>query len=176
MPISPVTANYAQQQLQDAYSKPPSNPHAGASGTDNAGGLLRSARNDGTLAIEAIKTDKPGFFDQLLTKTGVKAEKPTVSQMELRLSDIKKMGVTLLHHPKPSVVKSYVLEVKSFLNDVRDNAYEGHRSPEDLFDKVDIADKKLDELADDFLSSQKSEMHLLHSLGALQGLLVDILV
>lgn len=184
MPISPVTANHANQQLKDAYSKPPSNPNAGAAGADVSS--LRaptSLHSSGQAPLsnlpataEVTKTDKTNFFDQLLTKTGIKTEKPTASQMQSRLADIKKMGITLRHHPEPSMVKSYVSEVKSFLTDVRDNAYEGHRSAEDLFEKIDIADKQLDELADDFLASQKPEMQLLDSLGALEGLLVDILV
>lgn len=174
MPISPVTTNYANQQLKDAYSKPSNNSNAAAAETDVS--TLKSESANLPAKVETAQVEKNNFFDQLLTKTGMKTEKPTVGQMQSRLADIKKMGVTLRHHPEPSMVKSYVSEVKSFLTDVRDNAYQGHRSEEDLFEKIDIADRQLDELADDFLGSQKSEMQLLDSLGALEGLLVDILV
>lgn len=170
MSLAPVTANYANQPLLDAYSK----PHSDTKSSDS--GLLKAEANKSSAVLDTKKTDKPNFLEQLLKKTGIKTEKPSLNQMQSRLADIKKLGTTLRHHPEPSMVKAYVTEVKSFLMDVRDNAYEGHKSPEDLFEKVDVVDKKLDELADDFLASQKPEMQLIDSLGALEGLLIDILV
>lgn len=173
MSVSPISASYTNQHLTDAYTT----KHNSSSGEANPSPVKSDKSN--SVLRHTVKTEeakKTNFLEQLLNKSKSTNKGSSVAEMQLRLVDIKKLGITLRHHPEPSMVKSYVSEVKNFLDDLRDKAYQGHKSPEDLFEKINIVDKHLDKLADDFLSSQKNEFALVNSLGVLEGLLVDILV
>lgn len=142
------------------------------------------ADNEGTVEIaknevvkstvnESNKQNRIGFFEQLLgSKTSTK-EKPTAEAMTLRLADLKAKGNILRHHPLPNMVKSYVKDLKDFLGDLREHAYQAEHKDE-LFQRMKVVDENLDKLADKLLDEQKHELALVASLGELQGLLVDV--
>ncbi len=142
-----------------------------------------TAINQGTQTAEAqesklnpIKEAKPSFIDKLdKFLTVSKKEKPSLEDMQSRLADIKYKGKMLLHHPLESSVKSYMKDVKDFLSDVRDHAYSSQQR-DNLFQKINVVDSKLDKVGDELLEGQGNELALLDSLGQLQGLLVDIYV
>ena len=126
--------------------------------------------------LNPLKETKPSFvekLDKFLTVT--KKEKPSLDEMQNRLADIKYRGKMLLHHPLETSVKSYMKDLKDFLSDVRDHAY-GSQQRDNLFQKINVVDSKLDKLGDELLQGQTNELALLDSLGQLQGLLVDIYV
>lgn len=127
-----------------------------------------------------VKTEenKKTFWDQLtnqVKKTSNETVAAEPASYEQRLNQIQKKGKILLEHPLPSVMKDYLSDVKSFLNDVRENAYSG-KSEDGVFKKLDLADEKLEKLAENLLQEQKPELNLAASLGELQGLLIDIFV
>lgn len=122
--------------------------------------------------------EKKNFWDQLTSQVKKTSNETVVAEpasYEQRLSQIQKKGKILLEHPLPSVMKDYLSDVKSFLNDVRENAYNG-QTKDGVFEKLDLADEKLEKLAENLLQEQKPELNLAASLGELQGLLVDIFV
>lgn len=138
--------------------------------------LQATVVKESTVAKEA-QPSKPGnFFDQLMSRNDQATNKLSFSEMQSKLVDIKHLGTLVKQHPEPNVVKSYVSELRSFLSQLKDSAYEGQRSEDDLFEKINIVDTKLDELVDELLGSQKSEMEIVNSLGVLEGLLIDIFV
>lgn len=128
------------------------------------------------LKLDPVKDSKPSFiekFDKFLTAT--KKEKPSLQDMQGRLADIKYRGKMLLNHPLESSVKSYMKDIKDFLSDVRDHAYES-KYRDNLFQKLNVVDAKLEKVGDELMNGQTNELALLDSLGHLQGLLVDIYV
>jgi uncharacterized protein YaaR (DUF327 family) len=126
--------------------------------------------------LDLVQETKPNFlekFDKFLTVT--KKERPSLEDMQGRLADIKYRGKMLLNHPIESSVKSYMKDIKDFLSDVRDHAYES-KYRDSLFQKINVVDSKLEKVGDELLDGQTNELALLDSLGHLQGLLVDIYV
>jgi uncharacterized protein len=126
------------------------------------------------------KAKEPNFLEQFTNKflkhsENKDLEKVGIEAMEARLGELRQKGLNLRQYPISSVLEDYTSSVKSFLSDLQDNAYE-HRSKGDLFERIEVINSKLDELADEFLESQKNELNLLASLGELEGLLVDIFV
>ncbi|MCE2928175.1 MAG: YaaR family protein [Candidatus Caenarcaniphilales bacterium] len=126
---------------------------------------------------ETRKIEKESFWDNLVNKTKQSeiVTRPTETQMMVRLADIKLKGKMLIDHPMPEAVKSYIKDVKDFLNDAREHGYKANFD-EERFQKIDIVDEHLDEMAHDLISGQKPQLDLVNSLGRLQGLLIDIFV
>lgn len=138
---------------------------------------------DGTKQPRALESSKKAdkssesfdFFKQLQKKVDGYRDKPGVTEMQERLSQIRQKGRALLEHPYPKLVDDYIGSVKSFLNDVSEHGYEAEKRS-NLFQKIKVVDEKLDNLAKDFLENNKREIEIVNSLGELEGLLVDILV
>jgi uncharacterized protein len=169
MSIAPISTNYSSQSMLDY--KPASS--SGSEAKDLQASVVKTATAP-TKEVQSTKGNN--FFDQLLTRNEQVSKKISLSEMQTKLADIKHLGTLVKQHPEPNVVKSYVSELRSFLGELRDSAYEEQRSEEDLFEKINIVDQKLDELADELLLSQKTEMQIVNSLGVLEGLLIDIFV
>lgn len=153
---------------------------------------------DSSLSLPALinenkgKADKPDFA-QTLAKTSTAlskssedflqkflnfrstSNKPEFSQMQTRLADIQYKGRLLREHPLPNLIKDYISDVKDFLQDARDHAYKGDFK-ENIFEKISVADKELDGIAKKLLEQEKEAFGLVHSLGRLEGLLIDIFV
>lgn len=134
--------------------------------------LLTSETPKANKASELSVKEKTGFFDQILNP---KNSKPVINaeSMSMRYSELKAKGNLVRHHPLPGIVKDYVKDLKNFLGDIKDQAYQAEHEDE-LFQRIKIVDEKLDKLADEALSDQKRELALVTSLGELQGLLIDV--
>ncbi len=135
----------------------------------------------GQVKASATKTvrqeeSKLNFFEQFKLNIRQQSDvKPSFQQLEQRASDIRRMGAFLEKHPMPEMVKDYVGQVRDLMNDLRDSAYSANKR-DGLFQKIDVIDDKLDALADKVLSEEKDGLQLAHSLGELQGLLIDVFV
>jgi len=121
---------------------------------------------------EITEKPKTGFFEQLLNQKNTK-ETINLESMNMRFSELQAKGKLVRQHPLPGVVKDYVKDLKSFLGDIKDQAYQSEHKDE-LFQRIKIVDENLDKLVDQTLSDQKKEIALVASLGELQGLLIDV--
>ncbi|MBT6844028.1 MAG: DUF327 family protein [Candidatus Melainabacteria bacterium] len=119
---------------------------------------------------------KPNFLERLkaVAEPQLK-QKPEFEAMQDRLAGLRAKGVIVLHYPIDANVKSYVNDLKDFLADIRDHAYDS-QSQDDNFQRIDIVDSKLDALAEELLATEQAELSLVDSLGELQGLIIDIYV
>lgn len=140
----------------------------------------KKTSNSPNLLEKSLNLVNQNFLNQLQNKTTTQ-EKPKLEQMQDRLTDIQRKGVVLRHYPLADIADEYIGSIKSFLDDVREHAYgadfmTGEEGSKPIFEKINIADKKLDELADKLLKDEKAGLDLVASLGELEGLLIDILV
>jgi uncharacterized protein YaaR (DUF327 family) len=133
---------------------------------------LQTAETNTVKSTEAAQKAKPGFFDQLLSPKNSK-ETINLESMTMRFSELQAKGKLVRLHPLPGVVKDYVKDLKSFLGDIKDQAYQSEHKDE-LFQRIKIVDENLDKLVDQTLSDQKREIAVVASLGELQGLLIDV--
>lgn len=145
---------------------------------DGAATGAEEAKDNKAIKLEASKSSavkKTSFLDKLVSVTNQTKPKPTQAQMEDSLAALRAKGKVVLHHPLDKTVKSYVKELKDFLGDIRDHAYQS-KTRDEHYQGIEIADAKLDALAEDLLSTEKAELALMESLGRLQGLIIDIYV
>jgi uncharacterized protein YaaR (DUF327 family) len=125
-----------------------------------------------TKTNELNPKQKNSIFDQLLNSKNPK-EVNSVESMTMRFSELQAKGKTVRLHPIPKVVKEYVKELKNFLGDIKDQAYQAEHKDE-LFQRIKVVNENLDKLADQSLNDQKQELALVASLGELKGLLIDV--
>ena len=97
-----------------------------------------------------------------------------MQRFEMEYASICEMSVK--SHPLPKMVREYVSEIRSFLTDVKDHAFEHRANDEGLFERMEVIDSKLSELGDQLLDEQKNELQIAANLGELQGLLIDFYV
>ncbi len=164
--MSLTAISNAYNSALNSFARPSLNDTISNSGTSEAQNTK----------LDLLKENKPSFvekLDKFLTVS--KKEKPSLDDMQNRLADIKYRGKMLLHHPLESSVKSYMKDLKDFLSDVRDHAYSSEQR-DNLFQKINVVDTKLDKMGEELLQGQANELALLDSLGQLQGLLVDVYV
>ncbi len=124
------------------------------------------------------ETKKPSLFENFLNRSE-NSTRPSNETLNQKLADIKHKGRLVSSHPLPEVVKDYIRDIKSFLTDVKDHAYEHQMSEEGnkkLFEKMELIDNKLVEIADKVIDDQKTELELVASLGDLEGLLIDFYI
>ena len=82
-----------------------------------------SAKTSNVKTDLATRIKENNFFENFLSRS-TKANKVEAKNLETRLVDIKQKASLVMNHPLPSVVKDYVSEIKSFITDVKDHAYE----------------------------------------------------
>jgi uncharacterized protein YaaR (DUF327 family) len=134
---------------------------------------------DGSVEISSSEKNdvsKKNFFENFLNRSD-KLTKPSNDVLNKKLADIRHKAKLVKSHPLPNVVRDYIKDVKSFLTDVKDHAYE-HQMDEDgeLFEKMKLIDKKLADIGDKILEDNKDELKLVAGLGELEGLLIDFYV
>jgi len=144
----------------------------GGSKTGVSDAKLLTAEASTLKNAETVQKPKQGFFDQLLSPKNSK-ETINVDSMTMRFSELQAKGKLVRLHPIPGVVKDYVKDLKSFLGDIKDQAYQSEHKDE-LYQRIKIVHEGLDKLVDQTLSDQKREIALVASLGELQGLLIDV--
>jgi uncharacterized protein YaaR (DUF327 family) len=112
------------------------------------------------------------------------------------MDDVRDKGDILKSRPLPEEIIRYKQAVRNFINYVVHNAYElekdeglknkykptfqGRRSsPEgdnfNMYTKIQVIDKKLEDLAAMLLASQSDQMKLVSRLEEIRGLLIDLL-
>jgi uncharacterized protein YaaR (DUF327 family) len=150
-----------------------------------------------------IKRDRDfsKIFDDLRGKTaddiGPLLNLPvSEDSINLLMDDVRSTGDTLQSRPFPEEIMRYKQAVRNFLNYVVKNAYElehdegiknkfrpsfqGRRNtPEGdkytVYTKIQVIDKKLEDLAAMLLSSQSNQIKLVSRLEEIRGLLIDLL-
>jgi len=150
------------------------------------------------------KSDKTNFsqiYDNLLGKTAdqigplknLPASEEAVSQL---MDEVRDAGDSLKHRPLPEEIMRYKQAVRNFINYIIQNVYskeyeeglpaflkpgfKGKRgTPEAMegkqYVKIQVIDKKLEELASMLLHSQARQLELTSRLEEIKGLLVDLL-
>ena len=147
------------------------------------------------------KTEFSRLFDDLRGKTadeiGPLQDLPASEDSVNKLMDeVRSAGDVLRSRPFPEEIMRYKQAVRNFMNYVVKNSYtieheegipnflkpgfSGRRgTPEamngKLYTKIQVVDKKLEDLAAMLLSGQKQQMELVSRLEEIRGLLVDLL-
>jgi len=147
------------------------------------------------------KTEFSKIFDDLRGKTadeiGPLHELPANEEsVNLLMDEVRSAGDTLQSRPFPEEILRYKQAVRNFINYVVKNAYSlehekglqnflkpgftGQRgTPEAMsqkrYTKIQVIDKKLEDLAAMLLSSQARQLELTSRLEEIKGLLIDLL-
>ena len=147
------------------------------------------------------KTDFSRIFEDIRGKTAGELgplENLPVSEetLNLLMDEVRSAGDTLLSRPLPGEIVRYKQAVRNFMHYVVENCYsldheagipkflkagyKGTRgTPEAMkqltYTKIQVIDKKLEEMAAMLLSSQKPQLELTSRLEEIKGLLIDLL-
>jgi uncharacterized protein YaaR (DUF327 family) len=147
------------------------------------------------------RTDFSRIFDDLRSKTadelGPLADLPVSDEtVNMLMDEVRSSGDILKSRPFPEEIIRYKQAVRGFINYVVKNSYSlereaglpnqmkhgftGHRgTPKAMermkYTKIQLVDKKLEDLAAMLLSSQIRQMELVSRLEEIRGLLVDLL-
>jgi uncharacterized protein YaaR (DUF327 family) len=132
-----------------------------------------SSKQNTAVPDSDLKNSKTeNFFDRLLSR---KLKPSQGETLQARVENLTKLGLSIRQHPMPALIDDYISNVQSLLTDVNDNAY-GSQYKDKLFEKLEVLNSKLIQVADDFQQAQKPTIDIVASLGELQGLLIDIFV
>ena len=152
-------------------------------------------------SIRGTKTDFSSLMENIRGKTadelGPLHDLPVSEEtVNLLMDDVRSAGDALNSRPFPEEIMRYKQAVRSFINYVVKNTYtlehekgmpkflkpgfSGQRGSPDAmsqkqYTKIQIIDKKLDDLAALLLSSQKKQLSLTSRLEEIRGLLIDLL-
>jgi len=147
------------------------------------------------------KTEFSRLFDDLRGKTAdeigpLRALPVSEDSVNILMDEVRNTGDILRSRPFPEEIMRYKQAVRNFMNYVVKNSYSveheegipnflrpgfsGRRgTPEamkgKLYTKIQVVDKKLEDLAAMLLSGQKQQMELVSRLEEIRGLLVDLL-
>ena len=153
---------------------------------------------------KGIQRDKSGFsrlFDDLRGRTadelGPLREFPVSEETEnLLMDEVRSTGDVLKSRPYPEEIIRYKQAVRNFINYVVQNSYaleqeeglpnflkpgfKGRRGTPEAMDgkmytKIQVIDKKLEDLAAMLISSQARQLELVSRLEEIRGLLIDLL-
>jgi len=154
-----------------------------------------------TKTSRAGRTDFSRLFDDLRGRTAdeigplrdLPVSEDTVNKL---MDDVRNSGDILRSRPFPEEIMRYKQAVRNFMNYVVKNAYaleheegipnflrpgfKGRRgTPEamqgKMYTKIQVIDRKLEDLAAMLLTSQNQQMQLVSRLEEIRGLLVDLL-
>jgi uncharacterized protein YaaR (DUF327 family) len=152
-------------------------------------------------SIRGEKTDFSSLFDNLRGKTadeiGPLPDLPvSEGTVNILMDEVRNTGDILRSRPFPEEIMRYKQAVRNFMNYVVKNtydveyeegipnflrpAYKGRRgTPEAMkgkvYTKIQVIDKKLEDLAAMLISSQMQQIELVSKLEEIRGLLVDLL-
>jgi len=159
---------------------------------------------DDRKAKDLRRSEKTGFsriYDNLMSKTAdqigplrdLPVSEDTVNKL---MDDVRDAGDNLRNRPLPDEIMRYKQAVRNFMNYIVQNVYskeyeeglpaflkpgfKGRRgTPEAMegkqYVKIQVIDKKLEELASMLLSSQARQLELTSRLEEIKGLLIDLL-
>jgi uncharacterized protein YaaR (DUF327 family) len=147
------------------------------------------------------KKDFSSLVDDLRGKTadeiGPIRDLPVSEEtLNLLMDDVRSTGDVLLSRPLPEEIMRYKQAVRNFINYVVQNAYAleheegiprflkpGYKGPRGTdesksrkhYTKIQVIDKKLEDLAAMLLSGQRNQMKVLAGLEEIRGLLIDLM-
>jgi uncharacterized protein YaaR (DUF327 family) len=147
------------------------------------------------------KTEFSRIFDEIRGKTagelGPFADLPVNEETVTFLMDeVRSTGDTLRNRPFPEEIMRYKQAVRNFMHFVVENCYRldhetgipkflkpGYKGPRGTpesmkqitYTKIEVIDKKLEDLAAMLLSSQMTQLEIASRLEEIKGLLVDLL-
>ena len=151
--------------------------------------------------IQKTKTDFSSLLDDLRSKTAdelgpLKNLPVSEETVSLLMDEVRSSGDSLHSRPFPDEIMRYKQAVRNFINYIVKNTYalehekglpkflkpgfSGQRGTPDAmsqkqYTKIQVIDKKLDDLAAMLLSSQVRQLELTSRLEEIRGLLVDLL-
>ncbi|MDR0487241.1 MAG: YaaR family protein [Treponema sp.] len=154
-----------------------------------------------TKGIRRGKTDFSGILDDLRGKTaeqlGPLRELPVSAEtVNLLMDEVRSAGDVLHSRPFPEEILRYKQAVRNFIHYVVQNGYalehekgipkflrpgfSGQRGTPDAmsqkhYTKIQVIDKRLEDLAAMLLSGQKRQLELTSRLEEIRGLLIDLL-
>ena len=147
------------------------------------------------------KTEFSRIFEEIRGKTAAELgplENLPVSEetLDFLMDEVRSAGDTLLSRPLPDEIIRYKQAVRNFMHYVVQNCYSldretgipkflkpGYKGPRGTpeamkqltYTKIQVIDKKLEEMAAMLLSSQKPQLELASRLEEIKGLLIDLL-
>lgn len=130
-----------------------------------------------TLLGKAEEAEGDGFH------TGSVADAPfTHADLEAMLDEVHGLGEDLKRDPNPEAVVAYKLAVRNFVHYVVSRAYalEEKTSGTNILKRkkyviLSVVDRKLERLAAEVLSTQRSQLEILRKVDEIYGILVDLL-
>jgi len=152
-------------------------------------------------ARKGEKTEFSGFFSELLGKTADDIgplHKLPVSEdsVNMLMDDVRDAGDRLINRPLPEEIIRYKQAVRNFINYIVQNnflldheegiqnkykpGFKGSRNSPTAenskgYTKIQVIDKKLEDLAAMLLASQGRQLELVSKLEEIRGLLVDLM-
>ena len=106
-----------------------------------------------------------------------------VKKLSGLIDDISQQGKLLSEHMDLGELKRYRSMVQDFINEVVGNSHEfsrenflDRRGRHRVFGLVKLVNKNLDDLAQEFLKSEKDNLKILEKVDEIRGLLLDILI
>jgi uncharacterized protein YaaR (DUF327 family) len=136
------------------------------------------------------KTEFSRIFDQVRGKTagelGPLPDLPVSEEtINLLMDEVRSAGDILRGRPFPDEIIRYKRAVRNFMHFVVEHCYDLHHetgipnTPEAMkqitYTKIEVIDKKLEDLAAMLLASQATQLELASRLEEIKGLLVDLL-
>lgn len=103
-------------------------------------------------------------------------------RLTLMMEDITQQGNRISKHMDVRDMRIYRKMIKEFMNEVTSRSHKFSR--ENFLDKrgrhriygmIKLVDEKLDELAQELIKDEADHMKILHAIGEIRGLLLDIL-
>lgn len=147
------------------------------------------------------KTEFSRLFDEIRGKTGGELgsfpDLPVSDEtIDLLMDEVRSTGDTLRSRPFPDEILRYKQAVRNFMHYVVEHSYNvshesgipkflkpGYKGPRgtheamkgNVYSKIEVVDKKLEDMAARLLSSQMSQLEVVSRLEEIKGLLIDLL-
>ena len=146
----------------------------------------------------SAKTEFSRLFEEIRgTKLGPFLDLPVTEEtLAFLMDEVRSTGDSLRNRPLPDEIMRYKQAVRNFMHYVVENCYrldhetgipkflkQGYKGPHGTPDamkqitytKIEVVDKKLEDLAAMLLSSQMTQLEIASRLEEIKGLLVDLL-
>ena len=157
------------------------------------GNVKRGEKTRFSGIFDSIKTKNAGDFGPLGPLPEMQASEETLN---LLMDEVRSAGDTLRDRPFPDEILRYKKAVRNFMHYVVENGYNidhetgipkflkpGYRGPRGTpeamsqlrYTKIQVLDKKLEDLAANLLSGQVKQLELAARLEEIKGLLIDLL-
>ncbi len=137
-------------------------------------GFETKDKNNITLNKKVVKGKKDSFLKEMDSSLHNKSKKDLKELMD----SIKKKGDRIVLTKTHGDVIEYKSLVKEYLNKVMDNMYELNKCSDTFNSRyyltVETIDKKLKDLTDKVLGTEKDNISILTTIDEIQGLLLDV--